>query len=434
MEKEHLQQIKRLIIVLAISGSLNIVLFTLFFYQMVKDVPPTPYFELKPAIHEEQQPPLAVEHTNSEVIRRLRTLTFDQLILKLSNSDLVENGYSERDLALACLAAFHHFDLPRALAGTQLQERKMSYGRRPNGNPAEIVVYPGLTNTNFETIQNFAKTERWPLTPKGVFTLLQKKQNISDSSLNDVFLLTSEFLAFETLFNRSEVPVDKQELLSLLIEGDWKMLASFAEQQRASQDLSPARRQRVLLDYIVHGSKTAAFVMLKVDGPFAAKKLDDYHVLSILTLLDEKTPETEKFAIALLTSPRSDAVWKLAATRLYEYAGEDRPENLEHQDALTRFVPGAKKISKVIKGIEKPQVMPVAKKNISKSDKTINAIKKVPVKVAAPVKRDRFYTIQTGDNLYRISKKFNVNVETLKKVNKLTSDALKPGSTLRIPA
>lgn len=42
------------------------------------------------------------------------------------------------------------------------------------------------------------------------------------------------------------------------------------------------------------------------------------------------------------------------------------------------------------------------------------------------------YTVKQGDTLYSISKKYNIDINTLKKDNALTSDVLKPGSILRI--
>lgn len=43
------------------------------------------------------------------------------------------------------------------------------------------------------------------------------------------------------------------------------------------------------------------------------------------------------------------------------------------------------------------------------------------------------YTVKKGDNIYRISKKFNVTVEDIKKANNLTSNKLQIGMKLEIP-
>jgi LysM repeat protein len=341
----------------------------------------------------------------------------------------VENGYTERDLALACLVAFHHVDLNRALTGQQApqQQRKVVYGRRSNGSLADITIYPGLSDAQWQSFLQFVYTERWPQTPQGLFLILKKQNTQADPSLIDAFALSSEFLAAEALFSRSKYHVEKSELLQMLLEGDWKMLSEFNEQQRSLQDLSDARRQQLLLSYIQKGIKNAAFLLLKTDFTFAAKKLDDSNVLNLLLLLEEKSPDSEKYSLALLASPRSDAVWKMATTRLYQYAGEERPQTFKEQTALSRFAPTSS--NRTIKGIEKPQVIPEPAK--------ITAMASLPPKPASvsPISnKERLYIIQEGDNLWKISRRFNIDIKVIKKHNRLTSDVLKPGSPLRIPA
>ena len=130
--------------------------------------------------------------------------------------------------------------------------------------------------------------------------LFQGSEFQHEPSLIDAFCLTPEFVAVETLFSRADLPVSKKELIAMLKEGDWKMLHTFSEQQQMSQDLSPSRRQRFLLDYIVHQSSTAANLLLQQDGAFAAKQLDDPMVVTLLKALTTKTPEAEKYALEML--------------------------------------------------------------------------------------------------------------------------------------
>lgn len=423
MDNSHLKQVKRLSVALFVSGALNIVLGSAFFYWMVKDRPPTPYCELKPAARKQQQTPLAIDHSNSEVIRLFRQLPIEQLLAKLSNTKLVENGYSQRDLALASLVAFHHFDLAKALPAHEppLQMRTIAYGRFRSGTIAELTVYPGLTDEQFQSIIHYANTERWPFTPKGIFLLIKKQGGEVDPTLADTFFLAPEFLTVETLFNRSEAPVDKNMLLSVLVEGGWEALETFAEQQRTLQDLSSARRQRFLLDYIAGGSSAAAYLLLKTDGDFAAKKLEDRQVLAILPLLTEKREESYKFALELLGSPRSDIVLRSAAERLYHYAGESSPDKFQLQTALQRFAPQSPLVQKreIIAAPEKPQPAKVVKES--------------PKRTVMPPRKDRLYIVQEGDSLWKISRRFKVDIHTLKNHNRLQSDFLKPGTTLRIP-
>lgn len=438
---------RKLMQALIISGVFNIVLASLFFYWVVKERPPTPYFESKPAGKEDQQTPVALDQSNAEVIRQFKELSLEQLIAKLASTDLVENGYTQRDLALACLVTFHHFDLTRSLIGLAepAQHRAIQFGVRKDGTPSKVVAYPGLTDEQFKAISDFAQRERWPLTSRGLFVNLRKPEGRSDASLVDAFSLTPEYLAVEILLNRSEVTVERNDILNILNDGTWQMLSTFMEQQKEVQDLSPARRQHFLLQYIEKGSKAAAYVMLNTDGPVAVRKLDDMHVKAMLNLLTERTPQAEKFALALLTSPRGDSVWQLAALRLYQYAGETPPENFQHHEALARFLSKKTAIQKklpapiAIANAAKPIVAaaPSPKPTVANPPKPAKPAAKptAPIVHKEPVKKkELLYIVQEGDSLWKISRRFKVDMDKLKSYNHMSSDNLKPGTSLRIPA
>jgi hypothetical protein len=371
-----LQKIRRLNQALVISGAINIAVLGLLSYWIVRERPPSPYFELKPATEEQQALPLADHRGYSEVIQSLYQLPFEQLVAHLEHSQLVESGYAERDLALAALISFHHFDIDRALLGegTLHQKRLLLWKNKITGESVPLKVYPGLTDRQFESIMSFAKTERWPLTTMGQFLLLKKQQTEGnqEESLKEAFHLTPEFSAIEMLFNRSEGQVPKEELLTLLLEGTWPDLARFASQQKQAHDLSAARRQKLLLDYVKGGSKKAASLLLRLEGDFAAKKLDDGQVIAMLKLLPQRTPESEKFALDLLLSPRSTEVWQQAAQRLYAYAGEPMPKEWNYKVAVERFT---------LQKIAVPTKLPIEKVA------TLPVVASVPKKLNQPKKR-----------------------------------------------
>jgi LysM repeat protein len=506
----HIKRIRQLTFLLAISGGLNIILGFFIFYWMTKENPPTPYFELKPAKKQELQTPLAIDHSNSEIIRHFRRMPLQWLISRLSHTQLVENGYTERDLALASLTSFHSFDLERAFTGLPSPEKRtIVYGQFQDGRPAELTVFPNLSNKHFAAVQHFASTERWPLTSKGLFLALQKGE--LDPHLLDAFFMTQEFNTIEMIFNRNQVPVSKEELLKVILEGNWVLFSAFVEQQKTANDLSAARRQHFLLQYIQHQSKAAAQLLLKTDPDFATRKLDDAQILVLLKLLDEKNVGSETFALAQLTSPRSDAVRKQAAERLYQYEGAILPEPYKHQEALARFVPEYKMLSesssrnisirnetKTTLAKTGPTKVEALKPEVTKNEaiksemvktelktnpltsKSQSLSKTKPIKTNTSIKsdiasnsatptasqpskpisksiasqtlslpsspsklnkaqrtlnqkRDFYYTVQEGDSLWQISRRFNVDIEVLRAFNQLNTDALHPGQKLRVP-
>jgi LysM repeat protein len=387
---------------------------------------------------------LADERSSEEVILAYQSMSIEQLIPKLNSTQLVENGYTHRDLALGYLVSLRHFNLAKALEGTvPIPASRPLTTVVLNGKKQQISTFPGMADEQFEKIVEFARTEKWPLTSQGLFQLLQndisKKQ---DPSLAEAFYLTSEFDHIETLFRRSGAEIERPLLLSILLEGSWDAFFAFSEQQKVLQDLSSARRQFFLMEYLLKGSKTAAIVLLKTDEQFVVRKLDDRSLSTILHLLNTPTPEAQSFALHLLSSPRSEGVRRLAAARLYEYAGESLPAAYSANDALAHFLhkhrqPHQKSVTRpplAYQATKAPEQILIAQKEIL----PVGSEKQKPVslpspKPAAPRQEIVYYVVREGDSLWKISRQFKIEVDTLLKINHLSSDQLQPGMSLRIP-
>lgn len=433
-ESLYLKKMRRMYQALIISGGLNITLICYLLYGFVSEGPAVASFELKPADK------AIADFSNADLIQQFKAMPFEQLVAKLQNSTLVEDGYTQRDLALGSLVAFHHFDFVKAMQG-QLppsQQRNLAF-RKTDGHVDEIVLFPGLSSQQWDAIIQFVQTERWPLTSQGIFVLLQSPKDQIDASLLEAFFLTPEFMSVEMLFSRSEVPVSKQDIVKLLLEGTWEMLSRFSTEQRAAQDLSAARRQHFLVDYLDNHSATAAKLMLKIDRQFAIRKLDDAHVLAMLELLKDREQANFEFTQEILTSPRGNAVWQSAASRLYSYAGETLPMPYNHTQALSRFIPENILRAKLegLAAEAPPKLAPPQAPTVKVPEKSLP--NKTMVKTTAPVKAPtatkkvvglRTHVVQKGDNLWKISKRYNVSVDDIKRKNRLTSDSLKVGSTL----
>ena len=339
----------------------------------------------------QESTPLTENFTSNEgTVEYFRKSSIEQVLVELKNDDEVQEGVTVQQLAVGTLVTFHHFDLPRALLGlpqpTETETLLLQDG-------TEVTLFPNLSRDHYSAILSFGQSEKWPLTSCGLFTLLQQKSNRSNESLTDAFFLTPEFLSVEALFNRSSIVVDKSELLDMLSQGSWSQLTQFARKQRRTQDLSASRRQHLLIDYIASGSEKAAYLMLKTDEVFAAEKLDDVAVATLLQLLDNPTPQAEVFAKAMLISGRSDAVKRAAASCLYQYVGEKPPIPYNHDQAVRRFVAGS----------------------------------------AAP-KAPQQHIVQEGETLWRISRKYRVDVDKIKTANNLQNDMVRAGKKLIIPA
>ncbi|HSX13947.1 MAG TPA: LysM peptidoglycan-binding domain-containing protein [Chlamydiales bacterium] len=314
------KKLRVLTIALILSGAINIGLIAtgLFTKESSSEV------SIRPSAFDGNHPETCIEKT----IAQMEKLSFHELVSYLTNREVVDEGYLKRDLSLACLVAFHHFHLEKALAFSPLQRRTIADG---------IELFPGLSNEQFEGIIRFAYEEKWPLTSAGLFKLLKKWPETKDESLVQAFLVTPEFHALAMLFQKSESPQLVGSLIHLITEGNWEILDQFTKQQAQLFDLSVDRRRSLLLGYLAIGSKTAAHILLSTDFAFVSKRLEDQGIIGLLSLLTEKNPEAERLCLELLRSPRSDAVRNKAARNLYLYAGENPPQFMSHQDAIARF-------------------------------------------------------------------------------------------------
>lgn len=392
--------IRRLSFFLLASVILNGVLISFLLYSYLYDRPPQPLFEQKPQI---AKSPGLLNADTQKVVASLEKQSLPKLIGRLKDDRIVENGYTVRDLSLAILSGEYYFDLKRAL-GRAPEEKVLRSGNKEEN----LVVYPGLTSDDFTKIDTFLSIERWPFKPAGLFRLLKSKRFKDEPSLQDAFYLTPEFLSVEVLFNRSPVKVERNELLTLLLSGEWGKLAAFYEKQRIAQDLSPTKVKDFLTDYIHQGSKPAAHLLLKTDLDYAVKKLDDKTALEVLELLTDKSDESKQFASEILKSPRADNVRRVASTRLYEYQGNPAPQTIDLAQASLKFLPPNPLAIK-------PPAPPAIKKTVP------------------PLQKEVIYVVQERDSLWKIAKKFHVDLEEIRRVNQLASDVLKTGLKLKIP-
>lgn len=380
---------------LLISGALNICLIATFAYFAFKGKESSLSFELKPI---ETSKNAAAFATNEQVLRAYSLLSFQDLLLRLEEKEAIEAGYAKRDLALATLVAFHHFNLEKALGGNFYQQRKITFKNEGGQETIDLNVFPGLTDDHYLAICKYAKTEKWPYTSKGLFFEMKRAKTGYDPSLLEAFYFTPEFHTVATLFGRSGVSVERETLIALLTSGNWEILEHFTKEQREAQDLSLQRTVSFLIDYLHQRSPLAAKLLLEADLEFALKRLDDPHVLLVLELLAEKSTSVEAFTKGLLVSLRSDAVRKKAAGKLLAFSGESLPEPYSHEKMLARFFPAA------------------------------------PVKQAVSVQKTRrTHTVQEGESLWKIAKKYGITIDALKEANRLDTERLRPGKELQLP-
>jgi hypothetical protein len=164
---------------LILSGTLNMGFLGAFLYSSWKDK--------YSAISYEVSSPSRRFLTNEQVLRAYSRTPFQDLLLRLESTEMVEDGYTKRDLALASLVAFHHFNVEKALGGILLQKRFIAFRNDIGDEMVEFIAFAGLKDEHFEAVLRFAKTEKWPLTPRGVFFEITRQTSPYEPSLLEAF-------------------------------------------------------------------------------------------------------------------------------------------------------------------------------------------------------------------------------------------------------
>jgi hypothetical protein len=292
-----------------------------------------------------------------------------------------------------------------------LQKREISFRVSDTGQPLELTAFSGLKDEHFEAVLKFARTEKWPLTTQGLYLTLKKNSPPYDPSLLEAFYTTAEFHHIHTLLQKSAPSLEKSALVDLLKAGSWESLKEVCEKLRLSQLYDEETSRNVLITYAFNfGSKIAASSLLQHQSEYITKRLNDEQLLSFFDQNIDQKESLESMAKDLILSPRSDLVRQKAASFLYGLAQELMPQPYDHGAVLSRFFP--EKIK------PQPSIIQTAAPLAPKVEK---------------VRSRRTHTIQQGDSLWKIARKYGTNVDAIMKLNHLESERLKLGKTLQIP-
>ncbi len=362
---------------LLLSIALNVSLLITFFLIATKERE-IPLVESAAAVPQASQQPL----TNSRLLSEYVESSYHQLLTILTDSELVEEGYAKRDLALGCLVSFYHFHIERALGTEALEKRSMLLTHPQKGKSVSLTLFPGLTDAHYQAILHYLQTEKWPFTPLGLYQLIQRSLPFPDPTLIEAFAHTSEYRTVQALFSKSGQRIENGPLIQMLAEAKWRLVTDLGSQQRLLPDLTPNRRRTLLLDCLQEGSFLAARLLIEADAEFAAARLSDDQILRLFELYPAQSKHLERFSRQLLKSPRSDRVRQMASTKLH-LSFEDRRDS-------------------------------------------------TPAAPAQKAQKGTTHTVQEGESLWMIARKYNTSVDALIERNALTSDVLHPNQTLVI--
>lgn len=377
-ESTVLKKYRRLSQFLIVSSLLNVAFISSAIYQYFKPVKPIEWTSLKGNLDE-----------NSEaVLKSFLGLSFQELVSKLSLKQAVEPGLHRRDLALAILSQSFHVDVNRALNKPQIPLQHLSY--KEAGKQKALGIPRGLSDADFEIMTQFLKHESWPLTARGLF--LKLKVGIKDDALIQTFFSSVEFSRLYDVIKLSLPQLKKEALASLVLKGD---ILDFESSEQACMT-GQFQLEPFLARYLNHGSALAALYLTELPS-FSVKTLSDKQALELLDLLQIHPEKQKHLAKDLLVSFRSEAF--------------------------------KEEIAK--KGFQSEQIIvPVVASELKPKKEEKSLVSQV---INTQTKPYKTYVVQEGDSLWKISRKFKVDLEVLKAHNRLESESLKPGKVLEIP-
>lgn len=341
--------------------------------------------------------PLALDYSLEDLYSLLRLLPARQLVDLLQDGRWVEEGWTLRDLALGLLVEDHFLDLERALP---TPDRPVERRVQLQGLSRPLRLFGGLRQEQFHTIAAFAKGERWPLTLEGFWHQLKEGSATDRPSLLEALSLQPGFGAIYSLLCCDGQQVEREQAAQLIQEGPCTTFLHFSK--LATQEATPALRQRLLVAYLEERSHQAASLLLTLEPHFVQKKIDDDHAFLLLELLDNSWPSALPFALQMASSQRSDELCQ-AATLLISSWGKG--------DLLAaKALPSAEELA----AATRPQPPPSLEQAASQP----SAFR---------------HCVVRGDSLWKIAKQYRVALKELAAWNELPIDKpLYPGMELWI--
>ncbi len=356
-------KIKLLSHLLILSVGINIGFGATFFYNYIKK-----NFE---SVYHVELPEVCLKKEHSDLLQNFFLMSFDELVLELSNATLISDGYEIRDLALAILSSYHYLDLEKALRGETLEVREVMFVHTDGGEQFPLTLYPDVKDYHFSLIKAYVDETKYPFTSEGLFAELKVMKEQSPTDLALSFMHSKEYVAIYSFVNRFFETVAKEKVLLVLLEGTYQDIERFYYLYLENIDKPKEMIRYFLKTYCNMGSKFAASMWLEIDEDYILRQLNNEEISNVMKLTNN-----QNFLNKVKTGVRSHDVREIAKEKL------PLPE-----------------LSKPIKSTHRS----------------------IP------------YIVQKGDSFWKIAHKHKMSIEEIKKENNLTSDLLRPGQSILIP-
>lgn len=154
------------------------------------------------------------------------------------------------------------------------------------------------------------------------------------------------------------------------------------------------------------------------------RRLPTNTTLDYYSIIRNTTPN-ETIIIEYLDNSNYEDVVDSIVNTLNNYIKKKNTYTVKKGDSLYQI---AKKYNTTIDVLKKIN-------NLTNTSLSIGQVLKIPTEsqeVSEPTSKN-IYTVKKGDSLYQIAKKYNTTIDTLKKINNLTSNTLSIGQIITLP-
>ena len=321
LEKILARRTRLLIHSLIISGTLNFALLATFVTFVIKE-------RKRGSIAQGIEAPLKRTYLkNKDLLEEFRTLSYDALVRELYDETPIEYGQRRCDLALATLSALYDFDVERAFGEFPIERRELKLGQE------SFILFAGVSAEVLEGVRLFARREVWPLTPRGLFQEIKKREPIPPS-LKETFCLTTPYFLIERAVKRLPRAIEKEELFTLLSHATWEEIEALATNIAEDPEGNLDHFAPFLLALVERGSTDAAYLLVSLERDFALKRLTNEQMVTLISHLDKQTPEVESFLQEVQRGLRPIEIQTLAGKPL---ENPPRHYRVEYGDSLWKI-------------------------------------------------------------------------------------------------
>lgn len=274
------------------------------------------------------------------VIEACFELSNEELVDLLGSKEHIEDGLCYRDIALSCLINFHDFAFDRVFLTSPFEKKELVICKAATHEVVKMDVILGLDDQSFSSIQSFAKKERFAVTLRGLFYLMQDEKNRHDyDKISTLLYIQEPFCILYSSIKELYPKLQKQLLLKLILSASYELFEEFSNKV---VDVGHSDGQiclTYLKKYLFHQSKIACHLLMKIDQDYCVHQLDQREMLQFIALLDKPNLEVVIALKRILCSLRTNEIHEAAAKKLYEFAGQTFLKPYNHKQALKKFLP-----------------------------------------------------------------------------------------------